>query len=50
VDEVVRVILASYIIFLIIFEVHAVNRSYTEDNYINTKRSTYTSVSTRQSL
>jgi hypothetical protein len=32
------VILASYIIFLIIFEVHAVNRSYTEDNYIETKR------------
>lgn len=38
VDEIVRVILASYIIFLIIFEVHAVNRSYTEDNYIETKR------------
>ena len=41
VDEVVRVILASYIIFLIVFEVHAVNRSYTEDSYINTKRATY---------
>jgi len=41
VDEVVRVILASYIIFLIIFEVHAVNRSYTEDNYIETKRSAF---------
>ena len=41
VDEVVRVILASYIIFLIIFEVHAVNRSYVEDDFCEQKRASF---------
>lgn len=50
VDEVVRVILASYIIFLIIFEVHAVNRSYTEDLYINNKRASFNTNVAHQNL
>jgi hypothetical protein len=38
VEEIVRVGLALYITYLIIFEVHAVNRSYVEDSYFFVKR------------
>jgi hypothetical protein len=37
-EEGARLALAFYITFLIIFEIHAVNCSYKEDNYFNTKR------------
>jgi hypothetical protein len=37
-EEILRIALAFYICYLIIFEVHAVNCSYVEDNYIQTKR------------
>lgn len=37
-EEILRLSLAFYICYLIIFEVHAVNCSYVEDNYIQTKR------------
>jgi hypothetical protein len=38
IEEVLRVSLALYITYLIIFEVHAVNRSYVEDSYFFNKR------------
>lgn len=37
-EEIGRVALALYITYLIIFDVHAVNRSYVEDKYFSTKR------------
>lgn len=37
-EEILRLSLAFYICYLIIFEVHAVNCSYVEDNYIQTQR------------
>ena len=37
-EETFRVSLALYIFYLIIFEVHSVNISYSEDNFINSKR------------
>lgn len=42
VEEILRVALALYITYLIIFEVHAVNRSFVEDTYFATKRSNFT--------
>jgi hypothetical protein len=41
VEEILRVALALYITYLIIFEVHAVNRSFVEDTYFATKRSNF---------
>ena len=38
VEEISRLGLAFYICYLIIFEVHSVNCSYKEDNYLTTKR------------
>jgi len=40
IEEIARVGLALYITYLIVFEVHSVNRSYVEDTYLATKRST----------
>jgi len=37
-EEIFRLFLAFYIIYLIIFEVHSVNLSYTEDFYFTTKK------------
>lgn len=37
-EEVARVSLALYVTYLIIFEINAVNRSYSEDTYLSTKR------------
>ena len=37
-EEIFRVFLAFYIIYLIIFEVHSVNLSYIEDNYLSFKK------------
>lgn len=37
-EEILRIALAFYICYLITFEVHAVNASYVEDNYIQTAR------------
>jgi hypothetical protein len=37
-EEILRLSLAFYICYLIIFEVHAVNCSYVEDVYFNEKR------------
>jgi hypothetical protein len=36
-----RATLALYITYLLIFEINAVNRSYIEDNYFLTKRTSY---------
>jgi len=41
IEEVARVALALYITYLIMFEVHAVNRSYVEDTYFGTKRTLF---------
>jgi len=38
VEELLRVGLALYITYMIIFEVHAVNRSYVEDTYFSTSK------------
>lgn len=38
IEECLRVLLAFFITYLIIFEVQAVNRSYSEDSYLFTKR------------
>jgi hypothetical protein len=38
-EEAGRLLLGFYVSFLIIFEMHAVNCSYREDTYINTKKS-----------
>lgn len=45
IEEVARVALALYITYLIMFEVHAVNRSYVEDTYFGTKRTLFNSTS-----
>jgi len=37
-EEIFRVFLAFYIIYLIIFEVHSVNLSYLEDFYVTSKK------------
>lgn len=37
-EEIFRLILAIYIIYLIILEVHTINLNYLEDNYINIKK------------
>jgi hypothetical protein len=37
-EEILRLSLGFYICYLIIFEVHSVNCSYVEDNYIQTSR------------
>ena len=37
-EEIFRVFLAFYIIYLIIFEVHSVNLSYIEDLYFTNKK------------
>lgn len=38
IEEIARVALALYITYLIIFEVHSVNKSYVEDGYFTSKR------------
>lgn len=38
-EEILRVALAFYVTYLVLFEIHAINRSYVEDTYFNTKRS-----------
>jgi hypothetical protein len=40
-EEIARVGLALFITYLMVFEVHALNRSYVEDNYLSTKRFSY---------
>jgi hypothetical protein len=37
-EGIARTFLAFYIGYLIVFEVHTANRSYTEDNYLAQKR------------
>jgi hypothetical protein len=37
-EEVARVLLAYYVVYLIIFEIQAVNRTYVEDQYLLNKR------------
>jgi hypothetical protein len=37
-EEILRICLGFYICYLIIFEVHSVNFSYVEDNYIQASR------------
>jgi hypothetical protein len=37
-EELLRICLGFYICYLIIFEVHSVNFSYLEDNYIQSLR------------
>ena len=39
-EEMARVTLALYVTYLLMFEINAVNRSYTEDTYLLTKRAT----------
>jgi len=41
IEEIARVALALYITYLIVFEVHAVNRSFVEDTYFTSKRNTF---------
>lgn len=41
-EEIARVGLALYVTYLVIFEINAVNRSYSEDYYLSTKRSSFT--------
>lgn len=37
IEELARIALALYVMFLIVFEVQSVNRSYVEDNYLSNK-------------
>jgi hypothetical protein len=37
-EEIARVSLALYVTYLLIFEINSLNRSYSEDTYIVTKR------------
>jgi hypothetical protein len=37
-DEIARVSLALYVTYLLVFEINAVNRSFSEDNYLASKR------------
>jgi hypothetical protein len=46
-EEIARVGLALYVTYLVIFEINAVNRSYSEDHYLATKRSNFTKSSAR---
>ena len=41
-EEIARVTLALYVTYLLMFEINAVNRSYSEDSYLLIKRSTST--------
>lgn len=41
IEELLRMVLALYITYLIIFEVHSVNRSFVEDTYFSSKRSKF---------
>lgn len=41
IEEIARVALALYITYLIVFEVHAVNRSFVEDTYFSSKRNSF---------
>jgi hypothetical protein len=41
IEETLRVLLAFYVTYLIIFEVQAVNRSYVEDTYLFKKKQVY---------
>ncbi len=41
IEEIARVGLALYITYLIVFEVHAVNRSFVEDTYFTSKRNSF---------
>jgi hypothetical protein len=41
----VRITIALYVTYLLIFEIHAVNRSYVEDTYFFSKRSVFNSKS-----
>ena len=43
-EEAARLGLAFYICYLIIFEVHAVNCSYKEDNFIASKKLNYSNL------
>ena len=43
IEECLRVTLAFYLTYLIIFEVQAVNRSYVEDTYLFKKRQKHSS-------
>ena len=45
VEEILRICLGFYICYLIIFEVHSVNFSYVEDNYIQNVRQNNSSIS-----
>lgn len=47
-EEIARVGLALYVTYLVIFEINAVNRSYSEDHYLASKRSTTSSSSLRK--
>ncbi len=38
-EEIARVSLALYVTYLVLFEINAVNRSYSEDDYLTSKRS-----------
>ncbi len=38
-EEIARVSLALYVTYLVLFEINAVNRSYSEDDYLTAKRS-----------
>jgi len=49
-DEIARVLLALYVTYIIIFEVQAVNRSYTEDTYLLDKRSRFSPLTNTSSL
>jgi len=40
-EEIFRLALALYVVYLILFEIHAINRSYVEDTYFGTKRSMF---------
>ena len=42
-EEIARVALALYVTYLLIFEINAINRSYSEDFYLSAKRSNFTS-------
>lgn len=39
-DEIARVSLALYVTYLLVFEINAVNRSFSEDTYLSAKRAT----------
>jgi len=50
IEELLRLALALYVTYLIVFEVHAINRSYVEDTYFATKRIIFKSNSTFSNL